>query len=121
MAGGRSGANGQGQEARKKTSPVVQSVIVLGGLYYALKDGWAWQYVPPEFAEQARIGFMAVAGFCVLQLVLAAMRFRLRFRKALDAERPKESTHSARIATVEDIEESGICVEQGWFAGCSAR
>jgi type IV secretion system protein VirD4 len=116
MAGGRSGANGQGQEARKKTSPVVQSVVVLGALYCALKDGWAWHYVPLEYAEQARIGFMAVAGFCVLQLVLAALRFRLRFRKALDAERPKESTHSARIATVEDIEESGICVEQGWFA-----
>jgi|GEM_PF-5943734 len=86
--------------------PVPSSLLMLGALYFGWSKGLL-SYVPAEYAEHARIAVMLVAGLCLFQLLLAAGRFRLRFKKALDAERPKESTHSARIATVADLKESG--------------
>lgn len=118
MANGKaSGANGA---AAKRTSPVLWSAFLLGGIFYAWRHGLLdLSWVPSEFEDKASIALYVIIGWCVLQLLLAGARFRLRFRKALDAERPKESTHSARIATVRDIEEAELVDKPGllgrWF------
>lgn len=107
MAKNRSAEAGAAHAQQKGMGPVPASILLLGAIVFGLQQG-AWALVPPQYDEHARIALAIVVGICGLQLVLAAGRFRLRFKKALDAERPKDSTHSARIATVADLKASGI-------------
>lgn len=107
MAKNRSAEAGAAHAQQKGMGPVPASILVLGAIYYGVEHG-AWVLVPPQYDEHARIALAIVVGYSVLQLVLAVGRLRLRFRKELDAQRPKESTHSARIATVADLKESGV-------------
>lgn len=105
---------------RKGMGPVPLSLVTLGGLVYGWKEGLL-NSVPPGFEQEAQVVAGTVAGLCALQVLLAVGRFRLRYRKALDAERPKFSTHSARIATVKDIEDAGLVAKPSWLSRLFGR
>lgn len=97
---------------RKGMGPVPLSLVTLSGLSYGWKEGLL-NSVPAGFEHEAQWVAGTIAGICALQLLLAVGRFRLRYRKALDAVRPKFSTHSARMATVKDIEDAGLVYKPG--------
>jgi type IV secretion system protein VirD4 len=102
------GKTSSGPEKRAPSSPVPGAVLGLALLAYAWPQKWVWELVPPDMIGAAEIGVLGLAGYWVFVLVVAVFRFRTRLKKALDAERPKESTHSSRVATVRDIEEAGL-------------
>ena len=97
-----------GNDQRKASSPVPAALVGLTGLAYAWPQEWVWALIPPEFVPGAEIGGLGLGGYWTSLLAAAAFRFRTRLKKAVDAERPKESTHSARIATVRDMEEARL-------------
>lgn len=97
-----------GKDQPKATSPVPGAIAGLTLLASAWPQEWVWALIPPDFVERAEIGGLGLGGYWACVLVAASLRFRTRLKKALDAERPKESTHSSRIATVRDMEEARL-------------
>lgn len=99
-------------------SPVGSALCGLGALGYAWSQPWVWDLMPPELTQMTKMGALGLGALWGAMLVAAGFRFRTRLRKALDAERPKESTHSARIATVRDLKEAGLLEKpRSWLAG----
>lgn len=109
-----------GRESAKARSPVPGAVLGLGLLLYLWPQDWFWAWVSPELTEGVRAAAACFAVYCVGTLVAAVFRFRTRLKKALDAERPKDSTHSARIATVDDMKRAGL-IAKPWFLPASLR
>lgn len=98
----------RGQVEKKKGSSALPSAIFLAGIAYAYQQGLFPGEVPAEWREIAVQAVSVISALCGLSLLLAALRVRGRFKKALAAEIPKASEASARIATVKDIEEAGL-------------
>lgn len=101
------GKAGSGAD-KAKGSPVPVAVCGLGLMAYGWSQDWLWEFVPPDMTLAAETVASCLASYWLVVLVTAGFRFRTRLKKALDAERPKESTHSSRMATVRDMEEAGL-------------
>jgi type IV secretory pathway TraG/TraD family ATPase VirD4 len=109
-------SEGKGARPDKaKSSAVPGALCGLGVLGYASTQDWVRAFVPPDLMGAAEISVAALGAYWSSVLVLAGFRFRTRLKKALDAERPKDSAHSSRIATVRDIEEAGLIKKPSWI------
>lgn len=102
-----------GKDQRKASSPVPAALVGLASLVYAWPQDSVWALIPSDFVQAAEIGGLGLGTFWTGALVAAGFRLRTRLKKALDAERPKESTHSSRIATVRDMQDAGLIQKPG--------
>ncbi|OYW52817.1 MAG: hypothetical protein B7Y80_18315 [Hyphomicrobium sp. 32-62-53] len=109
-------SEGKGARPEKaKGSAVPGALCGLGFLGTAWSQDWVRAFVPPDLIGAAEISAVALGAYWSGVLVLSGFRFRTRLKKALDAERPKDSTHSSRIATVRDMEEAGLIKKPSWI------
>ena len=108
------GQSGTGNDT-PKSSPVPAALVGLGVLSYGWTQDWVKTFVPPDWIGAAEISAVALGAYWSGVLVLAGFRFRTRLKKALDAERPKDSEHSSRVATARDLEEAGLIEKPSWI------
>lgn len=105
-----------GNDPRKASSPVPAALAGLTGLAYVWPQEAVWALIPAEFVQGVEFGGLGLGVYWSGTLIAATFRFRTRLKKALDAERPKVSTHSSRIATVRDMQDAGLIRKPELFA-----